>query len=404
MICQTHDRWSLLLALPMKKIVFVLMTTFAGGCSAELPGDAVTRATSEHSAESYRNLIASIAERHAITGDFSGAVGLSLQGYIVYVKAFGQADRQRGLKNTVATKFNVGSVGKLITGVAIAQLWEAGKIDLDRRIVDYLPEVEAIFEQSTTVRHLLTHTSGADEIFAYEELDGDLERAESNAELFAIALGLSPVGPPGGEFSYCNTNFVVLAELVASLSGLSFENYVIQNIFMPAGMQGALFARSVNESGESAVGYLPCTAEALLVDDRCEPEIRNGIAAYPYESNFIYDRIRTNGAGGLFATASDMLAFANAWSDGSLLARSTFAEACSHKVAHRQPGRSYGLACSIFESSKPRYVGHNGGAPGIQASLAVYPDSGVIVVILSNHHRQARPVLDEFQAGLLALQ
>ena len=299
---------------------------------------------------------------------------------------------------------NVGSVGKLITGVAISQLAEAGKIDLDGRIVEYLPEVEIMFDQSTTVRHLLTHTSGADEIFAYEELDDDLEQAESNAELFAIALGLSPVGPPGGDFSYCNTNFIVLAELVSSLSGLSFENYVVRNIFTPAGMNGAMFARSVNDSGESALGYLPCSPAALLIDERCEPKIRNGIAVYPYAADFIYDRIRTNGAGGLFATASDMLAFANAWSNGRLIDKSTIQEACSQKIPHRRPGRAYGLACSIFESSKPRYVGHNGGAPGIQASLAIFPETELIAVVLSNHHRQARPLLDEFQSGLLSLQ
>lgn len=309
-----------------------------------------------------RALAGVIAAKLEATPDFSGAVLVVRDGRPVFAAARGLADRASRTANTLQTRFRIGSINKMLTAVAVLQLVEAGKIDLDAPLGAYLRDYPDRELAKATVRQLLTHTAGAGELFTpgFEE---NRDRLRELSDLVAFYGARGPEFEPGSTFAYSDYGFILLGRIVEIVSGGSYDDYVAGRILAPAGMlrTGAL-SETVAVPGR--------TTDYVMVRDRYEPTVD----ALPY---------RGTSAGGGYSTVGDLAAFASALSSGRLLSPQSTRLMTTGQV-DTDDGQRYGLG--VFDYSRPgwREIGHNGVGPGLNAELRILGDGEVVIVVLTN--------------------
>jgi D-alanyl-D-alanine carboxypeptidase len=277
----------------------------------------------------------------------SGVVLVALRGQPLYTRAFGLADRERHILNTVDTRFNIASIGKQFTHVAIGQLLAQGKVALDDTIGQHLPGYpNAEAARQVTIRQLLEHRAGIPDIFAVVK-PGD-PPPRSNHDWF-LRVAPKPLDfAPGSENRYCNGCYVVLGEIVAVVAGVSYEDYLARHVFAPAGMTGAAFLTGAEREERKAVGY---------------SRAAGGLAPASLGAGG-----RGSGAGGVFATASDLLAYDNALRELRLLDRQRTSWLLGGaEISGDRAGGALGVA---------------GGAPGANAALE--SDGTWTVIVLTN--------------------
>jgi CubicO group peptidase (beta-lactamase class C family) len=170
------------------------------------------------------------------------AVGVVLDGQLVYSEGFGVGDPATKEPVTPHTLFRIASLTKLFTGMAILQLRDAGKLDLDDPVSKYIPQIDGVVYPTTEhppirIRNLVTHTSGLPH-------DANRFSGMSADDLLAELHGLSLEFTPGSQESYSNLGMELAGMLIARLSGLPYEDYMRQNILEPLGMKESVWARS----------------------------------------------------------------------------------------------------------------------------------------------------------------
>src|SRR5205085_2821805 len=186
---------------------------------------------------------------------FSGVVLIAKGGKPFFVKAYGLADKEKSLPNSPQTKFNLGSMNKMFTAVAIAQLAEQGKLSFDDKVGKFLPDYpNKDVASKVTIHHLLTHTSG---LGSYWNARFDARRAQIKA--VADYLGLFADEPllfePGARFEYSNSGFIVLGAIIEKVSGESYYDYVRKHIYEPAGMKNTDAYQMTEATPNLAMGY-----------------------------------------------------------------------------------------------------------------------------------------------------
>jgi D-alanyl-D-alanine carboxypeptidase len=317
--------------------------------------------------------LADHAEQRAGAGEFSGAVLVARHGKVLFQDAWGRADRKAGTANTPATRFRIGSMNKMFTAVATLQLVEAGKLALDDRIGKHLPDYpNKEVAAKVTVRHLLTHTGGTGDIFgpAFERKRLALREHRDYLKLYG-SRGLTH--EPGARFEYSNYGFVLLGALIERVSGMSYYDYVGEQVFRRAGM--------------TSTGSLP---ESVDVPNRAVGYTRSSPAGGAWVPNTDTLPWRGTAAGGGYSTVGDLLRFAQALGSGRLISKATLAEATR---PHQQ---QYGYGFGVQGEGRLRSYGHGGGAPGMNGELRVFPELGYVVVSLSNLDPPAASELVEF--------
>ena len=306
-----------------------------------------------------------LANKRAVAGMFSGAVLVAKDGEILFAKAYGLADRERGIANTLQTRFRVGSMNKMFTAVAILQLEQAGKIDLSAPLARYLPDYpNKDVARRVTIHRLLTHTGGTGDIFGH---DFDTHRNELRTLADYVELyGERGLGSDAGSWAYSNYGFILLGAVIEKVTRQSYYDYVRANIFKPAGM-----TRS---------GFLP---ERLAVPDRSVGYMKPPGATewVPNTGTLPY---RGTSAGGGYSTVEDLARFAEALMRHELLSPDSTELLVAGKI-ESWPSAKYAYG---FEDSRDAEgngpVGHGGGAPGMNGDLRIYPKSGYVVAVLAN--------------------
>jgi CubicO group peptidase (beta-lactamase class C family) len=312
-----------------------------------------------------RDLDPWLGER-ARSGAFSGVVLIAKHGTPVYSAAFGLADRERNVPNTIDTRFNLGSMNKMWTAIAIAQLVERGKVDLDAPVGRYVPELpNQTIRETVKVRHLLSHTSGMGSYFRNGFLR-DKTFAANVADLVPFYADDSLSFTPGARMQYSNSGFALLGLIIEHASGQSFYDYMKTNVIERAGMKRAAYVDVRSHPTDVAVGY-------------AKPEDGSG------ESKANWDMIEQHSspAGGAYANAPDLVAFSRALWSGKLVSPALVKEFTTGKVA-MGPQMQYAFGFGVGKIDAWRQVGHNGGIPGANAEFMMFPDQGVDVVILAN--------------------
>jgi CubicO group peptidase (beta-lactamase class C family) len=176
---------------------------------------------------------------------------------VVYLKGYGEADAS-GRAVTPQTPFIVGSVGKTFTALAIEQLHNAGKIDLDAPAQRYLPwfrVADPVASAQISVRHLVEHTSGIPTSAGNKAYQTD--NRYTTEELVRMAADVELAQPVGATFQYSNINYLVLGLIVEAVSGQPYADYVAQNILTPLGMQNSFLSEEAAQAAGLATGHRP---------------------------------------------------------------------------------------------------------------------------------------------------
>jgi CubicO group peptidase (beta-lactamase class C family)/predicted aspartyl protease len=330
--------------------------------------DELSRAdTRRPESTNWRGFAAWLAKR-AAGGKFAGAVLIARDGKPVVKQACGLADRERRLANTVDTRFNIGSLGKTFTAVAIAQLVEVGKLSFDDPIGKYLSSFPREVADQITIGQLLTHTSGLGDVFMrwHPTAPAQLDVSEVMTRIVREPIRFEP----GSRFAYSNSGYVVLGAVIEAVSGQDYFDYVRAHVFKPAGM---------TRTGWYALGEVPNMAHGYARVDTS----RAWVAGNP--------------SGGVYSTVGDLLKFAKALLSNKLLRPEMTTTVLAGKVDTPRPGPAktrYGYGFEEEVRSGVRIVGNGGGQPGIEAQLRIFPERGYTVIVLTNQEGANRPVLE----------
>jgi CubicO group peptidase (beta-lactamase class C family) len=315
----------------------------------------------------------------AAQDEFSGAVLVAHDSTVVFEKAYGLADRARGTPVTLDTRFNIASLGKMFTGVAILQLVEQGRLSLNAPLSQILPEYpNQDVARRVTIYQLLTHTSGVAEWMAsplYMDLRATLRNVAAYEPLFVD----QPLDfTPGRQYSYSNSGYILLGPVIEKITGEDYYDYVREHILVPAGMTRTdSYVLDALPSG-TAVGY-------TTLDENLEhtSEWRDNAFVLP---------MRGGSDGGGYSTVGDLFAFSQAVL-GNRFLRSAYTQLLlTGKVQAEDETRwyAYGFQDKILNGQ--RVVGHGGSFPGVNSFLDMYVDSGYVIVVMTNRDNGVVPV------------
>jgi CubicO group peptidase (beta-lactamase class C family) len=323
-------------------------------------------------------------ERLASRDAFSGAVLLAKSGKPLYRAAFGEANKDFGARNTVDTRFNLGSMNKMFTAVSVMQLVEKGKLSLDDTLGKFLPAGAMRPEVLSKVRikHLLSHTAGLGSYFT-DEWDGmSRARFRSVDDWMALVKPESLAFEPGTKWSYSNTGMLVLGKVIEVASGQDYFAYVREHVYQPAGMTNSDAYELDRVNHDLAVGYE-------------REETPHGVE---YRNNIFQHVIRGGPAGGGYSTVGDLTRFAEALKAGRLVSAASVQLLTSPKPELQSP--AYGFGFVIDEGGK--VVGHSGGFPGINSQLDIYVGEDYTFAVMANYGDAAQRVAQRVRTLLLA--
>ncbi len=307
---------------------------------------------------------------------FSGAVLVAQHGQPVFTGAYGLASRAFHAPNRLDTKFNLGSMNKMFTAVAIAQLAEAGRLAFSDTIAVHLPDYpRADVAQQVTIHHLLTHSSGLGSYWneRFEATRDRIRTVHDYLDLFAS----DPLHfEPGERCEYSNAGYIVLGAIIERVTGQSYDAYVQEHLYQPAGMQDTDASPLDRDIPNRATGYTHMSPDGEPVPT----EWWNNLLALP---------ARGGPGGGGYSTVEDLLRFARALLENKLLSPAMTATVLEAKVTLRTRAFSqygYGFGAEHLGSQgQIVVVGHTVGAPGINSQLDIYPGMNITVVVLANY-------------------
>ena len=317
------------------------------------------------------------AEHMAARDVFSGAVLLAKGTTLLYRGAFGEADKNFRALNTVDTKFNLGSMNKMFTAVAIAQLVAQGKLSFEDSLGRFLPAGTLRPEVLSKVRvkHLLSHTSGLGSYFTDEWDRMSRARLRTVDDWMQLVRNDSLRFQPGTAWAYSNTGMLVAGKVIEVASGMDYAEYVRSRITRPAGMTNTDTYDLDRVTRNLAVGYDPIP----------------GTNPTEYSNNIFMHVIRGGPAGGGYSTVDDLWRFAKALRGGQLVSAGMVRTLTSAKPELQSPAYGYGF--QLFEQG--RLVGHSGGFPGICSQLDMDPRDDYVVVVLSNYSEGCGPMIEK---------
>ena len=328
------------------------------------------------------------------------AVGLAIavieaDGTTVLQDFYGYADRETEKAMDENTIFGLASVTKSFTALAIMQLCEAGKIDLEDPVSKYIPEFTNHNQKTVRIRHLLTHSGGffplprivvdqvAGELGLSEEKDGDLAYSEALAEegrkrvakrLDSLTAEHGLSGIPGQYFSYCNDGFGLLSEIIRLVGDEdSYAEYLTKHILEPLGMSRSFcdFVRPAKDEN------------AATLYKKVKGELRG---SHDYHDNAFV----LNGGGAMKSTLADLkkyvLMYLNEGHTAQherVLSSCGIAEMCKGQMPYLARG-SYGFGLSIHQLDDLRVIGHGGSLPGVSSNIAWSYEGGFGVIVLCN--------------------
>lgn len=310
-------------------------------------------------------------QRAVAADEFSGAVLLARNDHVVFEKAYGLANKDTNTPNKIDTKFNLGSMNKMFTAVAIAQLAERGKLSFSDTVGKLLPDYpNKEVAAKVTVHQLLTHTSGMG-MYHNETYFANLDKMKTVADLVPLFVNDKLAFEPGTKWQYSNSGYVVLGLIIEKLSGKDYFEYVKQNIFKPAGMVNSDSYETGKPVPNIALGYT--RMQFGRGPDPSAPRQPNSRPA------------KGSPAGGGYSTVEDMLKFSIALRSNKLLSQKYTDLVMTGQVETQGPGAKYAYGFGDKEINGQRIVGHNGGAPGIGANFDMFPKLGYTAVVLTNY-------------------
>ena len=293
-------------------------------------------------------------ERH-----FSGSVLLAKHGQVLVRKGYGLANHSEELPNDPSTIFRIGSVTKQFTALAIMQLQEQGKLDVQDVVHAYLPDYP--HGDQITIHHLLTHTSGIPNFTAFSDFLSTMDQpvtVEQNMDKFK---DMPLNAEPGGVFSYSNSGYIVLGAIIEQVSGQLYGEYLDEHIFKPLGMKDSGIRDGELTDPQYAEGYMGN---------------QSGIPSLPIDMSVPY------AAGAMHSTVDDLYKWLQALQTEQLIGKS------SADVMFTPFKNGYAYGWGVLDADRQIY-GHNGGINGFAAIVILGVQDHMTVIVLSNSEETA---------------
>ena len=294
------------------------------------------------------------------------ALAVVHDGEIIYKKGYGIANLRYGLPITPSTIFRTGSNTKQFTAFSILLLEEEGKLNLDDDIHIYFPEIPE-YEYPITISHLIYHTSGIRSNISLMTMSGlnlfeDIVTREQSLEIIKRQKNIN--FPPGDHFMYSNSGYMLLAEIVARISGMTFPDFVRERIFEPLEM---------TESG--------------FIDDP-RVIIKNMADAYTPLDNGEYEYTPINyasvGEGGLYSTVGDLAKWDQNFYNPIVGSRSMVSKMKRKNWLNDGSPNPMSMGLIVESGQGPTVVYHGGDLPGFHSQHLRVPDLKISVILLSN--------------------
>ncbi|MFD0475441.1 serine hydrolase domain-containing protein [Nonomuraea thailandensis] len=325
------------------------------------------------------------------------------RGKTVLTRSYGWADKEGGVRNEADTIYCLASGSKPFTALAIIQLAQAGKL----RFTDTVGTLLKGYPQETaghvTIHHLLTHSSGLQNLVGVEE--GQLHNSVEEATAFWNEQRRKPKPQftPGSQYSYSSLGMQILGEIVTTVSGQPFHEYVKEHIFDPAGMtDSAYYTRNDWTTNKQIAHPFLYQEDGSRIDGIRHLDAVSQWPGSPPNANggraFI-----GNGGGHGFSTAPDLVKFALAL-DGEKLAKRPYIDLFITPKFPTQPAggtspaglhgfMGYGIIAGI--SRDERTLGHGGGIAGGNTNWTIYRDRDLMGIFLSNYELDTQAIIDQ---------
>lgn len=289
---------------------------------------------------------------------FSGTILIAREGQMIFCKGYGMANLELDVACTPKTKFRLGSITKQFTAMAIVILQEQGKLSVADHVKKYMPDAPKAWNE-ITIHHLLTHTSGIPNCTSFPGFLKSLPIRVTLAELIATFKDKPLEFTPGAKFNYSNSGYIVLGQIIESVSGKSYASFLKEAIFDPLQMNDSGYDNAAQVLKHRASGYTRLLglvpANALYID-----------MSIPHA------------AGALYSTVEDLFKWDRALDSGKLVSKKSY-EAMLRPF---KDGYGYGWAINR-KFGQPRYE-HGGGIPGFVTIIERFPTEKLLVVALSN--------------------
>jgi CubicO group peptidase (beta-lactamase class C family) len=317
----------------------------------------------------------SLLDMLAMADVYSGVVLIAKDDRVLLQKAYGYASRDPKVSNTIDTRFNMGSIGKLFTTVAVAQLFENGELSLDDPVAMYLgPDwiLEEIGEE-VKIKHLLTHTSGLGDYLENPQFQAAAKHLSTLNDHRLFVVDEQLLFEPGSRKSYSNTGFLLLGAIVEKVSGQSYQDYLKMRVFEPAGMAvdfDVVFVDGEFPAPNFAIGYsIEYSEQGVMWKDNIG----------------LLDITRAGPAGGGHITAGDLFRFSAALKKDLLIAEETKSLFWGRNPEPNAPHHGYGFQVETRKGET--MIGHGGSHDGFGAMLRLYLNSGYTFIVFSNSGR-----------------
>lgn len=298
-----------------------------------------------------------VIQSHVSAGTFMGTVLVARDGAAIVDKAYGMANVEWDVPNTTATKFRLGSVTKQFTAAAILLLEERGKLKIDDRVKSHLPDSPMAWDR-INIYNLLTHTAGIPNFTASPDYNTIKLTARSAEAAVASFRDRTLDFGPGEKMSYSNSGYMVLGAIIEKASGQTYEKFVADNLFAPAGMTDSGYDSNTAIIKRRASGYVRTPA---------------GFS----NAGYLHMSI-PHAAGALYSTTHDLLKWQQALFGGRIVSKASL----DRMITPFKNDYALGVTSALVNGR--RVIAHGGGIDGFNTHLAYYPDSRTVVVVLSN--------------------
>ena len=338
-------------------LLFTVVALLSSATLAQVPDKAKVIASAERGFEKFTK---------AYVGPAPGcAAAVSLNGEVVFEKAFGLADMEHNVPNTVQTIFESGSVAKQFTAAALVLLQQDGKLNLDDPVRKYIPELPD-YGSPLTIRHMLNHTSGLRDWGSVMALTGvgRGERVVNQDLAFDVITHQRALNfKPGAEYSYTNSGYNLAAIIVERVSKQKFPAFVEERLFKPLGMKNSSWRDDYQR----------------VVPGRAQAYSRAGNG--PWRLNMPFMNVYGNG--GMLTTVGDWMIW-NRMLDSRSLGAPLVDALETRGVLNDGRKISYALGLEISSYKGLKDVSHGGATAGYQTFLARYPDNKISVGVMCN--------------------
>jgi CubicO group peptidase (beta-lactamase class C family) len=323
--------------------------------------------------KNYAAVIDTYMQAQVKVNAFSGVVLVTGKDKIIYKKAFGYADKEWEIPNTLETKFEIGSLTKQFTAAAVLQLAEQKKLSLDDKLSNYMPGYPK--GDSVTLNMLLNHTSG---IADYTSLPGFyLQHTLSLPKDSIIALFKNEPYKfsPGTNWNYSNSNYFLLGCIIEKLTGKTYADYLFENIINKAGLKNTCVNKLDSVLAFRAKGYSKSDKGGWKNADYFSME-------FPFS------------AGSLISTAPDL----EQWQHALFSAKIISTQMLGKMATPYLNNYAYGLFVDSF--AHHLRIAHGGAIPGFTSYLCTFPEENISIVVLSNNDCNSEQAGNEIAAAL----